>query len=405
MEYKALIPFLVFLYIFNLAYRRNNKISMTIVGLYLTSAFCSFFMDVEVMPSHDFEQDSVLYFILYTLLLVPFLLLTLHIKPFVSVQQLPKGKLFNAIIVILSFGAIFSIIYLTPYAIQSLSVPAYEVRQSITESSVLPPNLLTTIAVGFPTFYFVYAFIFYVSLIQKKSLIIQSSMLIGVLSFIVNVFTVAGRDGVLFCGLALIIGYFLFEPLIHQKTQKMMKRLFILGSVLCLLIIVSITGERFSDSNAAGFNLRAFKVGIVSYLGMQPYIFSDWLQYNDFFNSGYSHFRLIVENFGVVEPVNPRAFREPYTWMFGTFLTAFYAISGFTSLFIVSFIFWAYFKVNLKLIIRKKMQPLGIYFFLSLFFHFIISGLFYFRLGNSGGNLFILMSIFAAFYFKKSIKL
>ncbi|WP_186434948.1 O-antigen polymerase [Gillisia sp. Hel_I_86] len=355
-------------------------------------------MDKDVLPTHNFEEDSIFLFILYTALLAPFLIMTLYLKPFRFIEALPRGEIFNIIIAFLAVGALFSIIYLTPYAIASLSISASEVRRSLSETIVLPQSILTTIAVGFPTFYFAYAFIFYVTIIQKRGIIIKILMLLGVLSFVVNVFTFAGRDGVLFSSFALVLGYFFFEPLLKVSTKKTLKKIFILSISFALFLIIGITAERFSNSET--LDMRGLKVGIVGYLGMQPYIFNDWVNYNDVFNHGHSSFKMIVDFFGIGNaPVKVN--NQPYTWMFGTFLTSFYAISGFSSLLLVTFGFWFYFKSRIKLIRQNRYYPLGVYFFLGFFFHFVISGMFYFRLGNSGGNLFMLLSILAVFLFRK----
>ena len=43
-------------------------------------------------------------------------------------------------------------------------------------------------------------------------------------------------------------------------------------------------------------------------------------------------------------------------------------------------------------------------FFLSLFFHFIITGIFYFRLGTKGGNLYLVLSLLIFFILRNTRK-
>lgn len=391
------IPLLVFLYPTVLAYRQKNNIALVVCGLYLLSAICTLFMDNDILPFHDFENESFLIFLLYSFLLVPFLFLSLKIKPITNKAILPQGFVFNHLLVVFSLGAIFSLVYLTPYAILSLGANAGEVRNLIADESVLPPTFLTTIAVGFPTFYFLYSFLLFVCIIQKRSKFLTFCMFLGVISFVINVLTVSGRDGVLFSAFAFILAFFMFKPLLTEKQNKRIKLGFTLLMVFGLAIIANITAERFSESG--GFDFRSFKVGILGYLGTQPYIFAEWIDNNTIFNHGNSVFPLFTDLLGLNDGVE-YGYSEQYTWMFGTFLAAFYSINGFFSLFAVTFMFWLYFKVKFKMISRGYL--LSSFFLLGLYFHFTLSGIFFFRLSNKGGNLYILISIIAIYLFKKT---
>lgn len=401
MDGKAFIPFLAFLWVFILAYKRKNKISMVIVGMFLLSSISSFFMDSEVLPYHNFDNDSVYFFILYTILLTPFLYLTLLIKPLTSYKQLPKHDTIKYVMFFLGLGALFSIIYLSPYAINSLSLSARELRMSLSDSEVLPSSILTTIAVGFPTFYYIYAFLFYISIVQKYEMYFRVLMLFGVLSFIINVFIFAGRDGVLFSGIAMVLGYFYFEQLLSNKTKSILRKIFWVVFGSALLIVIKITTDRFAESET--FDMVALKKGFIAYLGMQPYIFCDWLNYYVNFHYGHNNFKLIVDLIGIPQPSKVYVYKDPYVWMFPTFLGSFYSVSGFSSLLLITLGFYISFRISVLGIVKNKYSIIGVLFLLGLFFHFITSGLFYFRLGNSGGNLFMIIC-FLVFYINKKRK-
>lgn len=388
------IPFIIFLIPTIRAYRQKNNVALVVCGVYLISAICTLFMDSDILPFHNFENESVLIFLLYSFLLVPFLFLSLKIKPFTSKASLPYGVVFNNLLYLFALGAIFSLVYLTPYAILSLGLNASEVRSMIAVESILPPTFLTTFAVGFPTFYFLYAFLLFVCIIQKRSKFIILCMLLGVLSFVINVLTVSGRDGVLFSGLALVLAFFMFKPLLNDKQNKRIKLGFTLLMVFGLFIIGSITVERFGEGS--GFDSRSFKVGILGYLGTQPYIFAEWIENNTIFNQGTSVFPLFVDLLGL-NIGKEYAYTEQYTWMFGTFLAAFYSINGFFSLFGSTFIFWFFFKMKFNIL--NKGFILSSFFLLGLYFHFTLSGIFFFRMSNKGGNLYILISVIAIYLF------
>lgn len=392
------IPFFIFLIPFSKAVKLKNKPAMVICGLYLLSAFSSFFMDKDSLPFHDFDNDSAFIFLLYSILLLPFLILSLKIKPFRNPESLPVGKVFNVMIFVFSIGAVYSIIYLIPYAITSLALNASDIRSVISEDSILPPTFFTTIAVGFPTFYFVYSFMFFCSIVQKRSTSVIVSMFLGLLSFAVNVFTVAGRDGVLFSGLAFVLGFFMFQPMLTQKQSKIFKIGFISVGVFALSVIFKITAQRFSESD--GIDLQSFKSGIVGYLGMQPFIFSEWINNNQIFNHGTSSFQFFLDILGIGNE-QVYEYTEQYTWMFGTFLVTFFAVNGFSSLFALTALFYTYFRVNIRVLLKEHI--LSSFFFLSFYLHFILSGVFYFRLQNRNGNLFILISVIFIYLFKKRV--
>ena len=382
-----IIPLLVFFIIFYKSFKKNNKIAMCIISVYLVSSFSSLFIIQEDLRLHDFKTDSVFYIMIYTIIHGFFLSLTLYLKPFTSVDQLPKGRVYNWLIVVFSIAAIFSIIYLTPYAIISLSTSAYDVRTAGEE--VLPSSYLTTIAVGFPSFYYVYVFMFYVALIKKKKLnaIVAS---LGVLSFVVNVLTISGRDGIFLAFYSLVLGFFCFEPLLTYKLKKRVKKYFLISIILGILPIIKITIDRFSQDGT--FTFMAFKKGIVNYLGMQPFIFSDWLKDNLIFNGGANAFSFFVNK-------KPVEYYEYYTWNFGTYLASFYGVGGYLSLFGLSALFYFIFRYVIKK--AYGFSTISIFFFYGFFMHYMISGVFYFRLGTRGGNLFMFISLLLIVFLKK----
>src|SRR5690606_24284661 len=101
-------------------------------------SICSFFMDEEVLTSHNFEKDNVLVFILYTCLLCPFLLLTLKLKPVTSIRQIPNQTYLEVLMIFFGIGALFSVIYLFPYTQKALLMSAKEVRSQV-DVDILPP--------------------------------------------------------------------------------------------------------------------------------------------------------------------------------------------------------------------------------------------------------------------------
>ena len=390
-----LIPILVFGFILYKAIKRKNKVSITIIGLYFLSSFSSLFINSENLRLHDFNSDSFFSFLIYTLILACFLSLTFLVKPYSNVKQLPNGKLYNLIQIIFILGSLYSLFYLSPYAIKSLLISALELRtdMQIYGLKVLPESIFTTIAVGFPSFYFVYCFMFFISIVKKQKLFILLN-LVGPIAFIINVLTVSGRDGVILTFFAFILTFFLFENLINSNIKKRLKKVFILGFSIAFIPIFFITIDRFRKSEE--FNFNTLNKGIISYIGVQPFVFADNIQDdNPIFNYGANSFPLFTTS----EVVTNKKF---YSGLFGTFLVAFYKVSGYSSLILISLIFYLLFFLILKL--NNRYSVLSMVFFLSLFFHFIITGIFYFRLGTKGGNLYLVLSLLIFFILRNTRK-
>ncbi|GGK60691.1 MULTISPECIES: hypothetical protein [Flavobacteriaceae] len=184
---------------------------------------------------------------------------------------------------------------------------------------------------------------------------------------------------------------FYFEPLLSLQLKKKIKKYFIFILMLGIIPIIKITIDRFSQTG--GLTFLAFKKGIINYLGMQPFIFSDWLKDNTMFHGGANNFSLFVNGKGV-------EYYEPYTWNFGSYLTSFYAINGYLSLICLSLLFYVMFRYFIKK--TYKYSVISLFFFYGFFLHFMISGIFYFRLGTPGGNLFMVISLILILFFKNT---
>ena len=390
------IPFLVFGFILYKAIKRKNKVAITITSLYFLCSFSSLFINSVNLRFHDFNSDSVFSFLIYTIIHAFFLKLTFYLDPYININQLPTGKIYNWMQSILIIGSVYSLIYLLPYAVNTFSLSALDVRtdMQLEGLQVLPSTIFTTIAVGFPSFYFVYCFMFFISIVKKQKIFIILN-LIGPIAFIISVLTVSGRDGVVLIFFAFILTYFLFENLINLNIKKRLKKVFILGFSIAFIPIFFITIDRFSKSEEFDFN--TLNKGFISYIGVQPFVFSDNIHdENPIFNYGANSFPLLTTS----EVVKNKKF---YSGLFGTYLTAFYKISGYSSLILVSLIFYLLFFLILK--VNHRYSVLSMIFFLGLFFHFMITGIFYFRLGNRGGNLFIVLTFFIFFLLRNTRKI
>lgn len=388
-----LVPVLFFLHPFISAWKKKNKIAQLTCGLYLFSAIGSLFVSKEYLIWHDFKTDTFLGFFFYSLFNLPLLYISHYIKPFSNIDRIRLDFITKLFLLFFGIGAVFSFIYQLPFALKALSMSAYEVRTM--EESLLPSSLFTTIAVGFPMFLFIYVFFFFVSVIKRWNKFITLTMFLGSVSFVINVLTVSGRDGFVFFIFAYIFSYYLFEIHLNKRVKQYFRSIAFIGLTALILIGTSITIDRFSrfDTDEVG---AIFQIGVLNYFSMQPFTFNDVLKYHDNFSFGADNFPLFYSLFFEYIP-KERNVSMPYMYNFSGYVGSFYKNGGYLYLSCLIFLFFLFFKK-----IKKMYSKFYLYQFslLSFYFFFMTSGVFYFRMGNKGGNIFILLSLLMMFFLR-----
>ncbi|WP_229746862.1 O-antigen polymerase [Dokdonia pacifica] len=295
-------------------------------------------------------------------------------------------------------GGIYAIIYVFPHAFKSVALGASEIRNSFLKdktNTVLPISIFTTIAVAFASFFSVFLAVFFMSLKSNLSKTWRYLLFIASLSYIVVSLAYTARDGFLFY---IIFGSIFVTNYWSYFNDRLKKRIKIFGfSVLAIGVFVlgSFTQDRFGDSDA----------GTMGYIATQPYVFAENIIQREGYGDQYYYgtsLRLPLINRVLGIPIEEFDRTEPYEWTFGTFLTDFYNVNGFLSLIILSVLFTEYFRYQFKKSKNSSLRYLLVY---TFYVHFIVSGLFYFRLGSFSGNVFMLiLVIFISLQKKNSIQ-
>ncbi|PKD44651.1 O-antigen polymerase [Rhodohalobacter barkolensis] len=396
-----LIPIIFFFFPFYKSIKSGNKIALVICGLYFFSSVGALFIMPEHLPWHNFETDSIFVFLFYSIVITPFLYFSLQIKPLKYATGIKLDKVLLFVVIVLCIGAIYSFFYQIPYAIRSLTFGAAATRHLLgLGNEILPESIFTTVAVGFPMFFYVYIILFYLSLTNKWNKIIQISLFLGIIAFIVNVLTVAGRDGIVLSFIGLVIGYFYFENVLTKKTKKRLRIVLFSLIVSGVSMLGYISFDRFGDRTENVF-ISTMQYGVLNYYSMQPFTLNSTVKIHNEFDLGRSNFPLVYSIKGESVNSSKRDLSHPYTWNFGSFVKSLYQSGGYFYTIIISaifyFIFYQYKRTNDKNIIRTS-------FIISFYMMFMTSGLFYFRLGNNSGNMFMLLSFIAIILFKFKYK-
>lgn len=387
------------LFIFPFIFKKNVSLDVYVIwGLYFASNVLALFYDPKSLRGFKHLEDySDFYFVIYGIAIF------YSLTPIYSIYRKSDRPLIKTIIFtkkqkkiigVAILGAIYSIIYSIPFAIISLQLGAKEIRTKvlISDATVLPANVFTTIAVAFATFFSIYIGVFFLSIKSNLKPITKKLLLLATVSYLVNSLCFTARDGIIFFVLFSLIFVIVYWESFNTAIKKRVYFASILVMIVGVYFISSFTKDRFDNSSN----------GTIGYIACQPYVFAENIDrreniYTDNFYGLSLRFPLLQQLLGK-EVVKIKRY-EDYEWNFGTFITDFYSIYGFSSLIFFLIIFTEYFRYQFK---RSKNQPLKFTLVYTFYIHFIVSGLFYFRLGTFSGNIFILILISIISLLKKT---
>lgn len=354
-------------------------------------------------------------YILSNIILFAFLMIV-TIIPWISFDKLYKHKLVFTIkdkyisslkltfivTILLSFIAI---IYLLPYAIRSFLIGAQEIRSIVSNESILPQTLLTTFAVGISALYPITIMFVYITLLDTRLSKYTVFLIISSLTYLVSNTAITGRDGFIFIPLIYIILFFVFKYSISKDKLKKIKRYGIITATLLIIIISSVTIDRFYN-NSSYISQKDSKQGLIygtwGYFYQQPYVFDHVIE--DF--KSFYGFKRRLKFLDKITEVKGKEYdknkRELYEMMFGTQYAEFYQISGYTSLIIFTIIFLWLFKY-LAIRYRRNKNHFSQVISFAIYLNFTITGMFYFRIGTNNGEFLLNLALILATFFIPNI--
>lgn len=302
-------------------------------------------------------------------------------------------KLCFLISIICSF---YAIIYSIPYSVISYSMGANNVRLLLdTGDTLMPQNVFTTLAIGFGAFSPVNIIFVFISLLDKRLKRYTLFLVISSTSYIVTTFASAARDGFILIPLTYIVFFIIFKASLSQKHIKLLKRYsIIVGSILAVGFSF-ITLDRFNSSDNTGYVTDDLIYGTWGYFYQQPYVFDHRIEEPIFY--GFKRRLVFLDGMFGVDGQEYYKTESIAHQMFGTMYLEIYEIAGYSSLFIITFIYIILFLSIIKYHRRhRNIFPMLLAF--CIYFYFTISGMFYFRFaGNTSEFLFYMMLLFSSF--------
>lgn len=396
MKWFYYIPLFVVLFSYGISRvfkKRSHPIYLIYLLYGLSGVAALFYQSFDLFYFVEFGEFRAYHFLIYGFFI--FLVLSpifTASKYQLNIKNIHLGKMTYYFLYLLSILIIYSFFYQLPYAYKALSLGAYEVRDmlNVERKSILPSNIFTTIAVATSSFYVVYSVLFFILLIKSSSLFLKISMFIGGSLYVVSSLCFTARDGVIYFALIMLFLLFLFRNEFPVSTFNKIKKITLLFSFSFLAFLIVFTLQRFTNDDLLRTTTSSQKQiligGTLSYIGQQPYIFcQDLLEGGQ--NYGPSlRFPLISKTLGVHKEVKRD---RPIQWTFGTFLKDFFDINGYRGLIFLSFSFSLLFYFIFKFL--HLLNSIVSILILSFYFQFMIQGVFYFRLGNWAGNVYIVL--------------
>lgn len=398
-------PFIIFGTLFYF-YNKINKTARVVRLLFAIYVVSFFFTIIHkftyskdyVLPELDF--DSALIFIsLHLILLYPFLKVDeTKIKKIIP----PNGLRFWLIYIFMLFMGLFSFFFFLPFVKNALLGDIGENRHQMAAGELIfvPSGIFNTIAsIGGALYPIMLLFFFYhVTYIKGKN-ILKIGMLLASTSYIVNVLAYVGRDGLVFWISFYIFWFLFFKSSFTKKTKRWLLAPLVFLGLIGGLIFAAISVAR------AELESESSIIGAIRYMGESPCNFNyyykrDFPKANGFLC--FPLFRSPIETIQGSDKAEPSEIRRVILGksgvdigLFATYIGSWFVDFGL----IITILLVVFLSIVFNQICRKmkgniQFNQLIIF---CLIFQVVYHGIFYFKLLNKGGNLYILTCI--ALYF------
>ena len=277
----------------------------------------------------------------------------------------------------------YSILYLSPYAMQGLILGADNVRQNLYsgEGGLVPNSIFTTIAAAGAGLYIYCVLFFFISSLSDELKKFRIWLVISSLSYIVNCFAFTLRDGLIFTPLYYIAIFLVFRGSMNfdlrKKVKKQIKKIILIAASFLLIFSIS----RFGKSEDKEQAIAGIYGGTVGYISQQPYVFDATVTEQDDFWGFECRYPLINRLLGISEYKVNRS-DHWFEWSFGTMYSEHYSAFGWHGVFWITLIYVLFYSLGIKYLFSRQRYFAALLLF-SVFIYIAISGMFYTRVGTN----------------------
>lgn len=303
-------------------------------------------------------------------------------------KSIPTLKIIFTLLII---GSLYSILYLAPFAIKSLSLGANEVRVALRagKDSMLPNSIFTTVAVSVAGLNVYAILFFFIACLTPKLKQYRILLIISSCSYLVSCFAITARDGLIVVPCFYIVYYLIFQDSFPSYVKSKIQRRIRLMVLLAAVFMTAFSVSRFYGSKK---DINDLYIGTVGYVSQQPYVFDETIKKQDDFWGFECRFPLVNRIIGVGEHEVDRS--DSFEWSFGTMYAEFYDAFAWKGLIGFTIFFMLYYALSLKFLILQR-NTFGMLLMFTVYLFIAITGMFYTRAGSS-----VNMNIF---YFALSI--
>lgn len=289
-----------------------------------------------------------------------------------------REKQLRIAMIVLVAASIYSIVYMSPYAFESIRRGAFETRLLIKKVDLLPHSFLTTIASGIAACNIFCILGFFVASLSEKLKSMRWWLLLGSLSFPVNEMVYVSRDAFVYYAIEFVVCYLIFNPSYTRRFRRRLGMVMVSAAAVTVLSLFAITWHRFHGDKDQFVDIPS---GTLGYISQQPYVFSNTIEEQQEFR-GFKRYFPLLDLVIHHEVKKPKYRRQRHEWMFGTMYANFYTVNGWKSMIGFSALFIGWFIACFAWLIRKKNYT-GLLLLFIVYVHIFCSGLFYFRVGYS----------------------
>lgn len=359
------------------------------------------FLDLNEYYWGPVQLKNIITFIFFLLLTtIPWLTFDKWMKYKPSITVTDKGvDLLKKIFIIIIFASLISDLYIAPYAIRSYNMGAIEVRDNLSNISVLPNSLLTTISVTVGLLSPLYVLFVYLSLLDKRLHKYSFFLFISSFTYIVVSMPFMARDGYVVLPVIFVIYYLIFKDSLSNESLRKIKKYIGAVVILAAIFLAIFSFSRFYVKNGTGFDHDKLLGGTWGYLYQQPYVFDRTIKCQKDWHGVGLRFPILTLGAGDSSSV---VRTQDFETMFGTMLSEFYSIGGYWSLIVFTLAFVLIYYVGLKMTIKRK-NLFGIFVFFTVYLMLEVTGLFYFRYGGISNNYLFLLLTVLPLYLPKGI--
>lgn len=386
---------------------RKKLISGWVFVFYILCMIIPSILDVNYIKVYNNVTinygHTVLLICLLTLGFIPWIKFDTSLKRIKNKRIELNPKYYTTLKIIIIFlitSGIYSILYVSPYALRSLTHGAGATRALLRSGElVLPNNIFTTISVGLAAFNIYSIMFFFLANILPSLRKYRIWLLVASMSNVVQAFAFTGRDQLVVAITFFIVFYLVFSNFLSPKLNRTIKRsIFVFGGFVFAMLL-TFTLDRFSKggSNNKDIMLR----GTIGYISEQPYVFNTALEHPEL-NYGFERrFPLINDLTSTDSPVfKPRAM---YQWQFATMYGEFFEMEGWTTLIFFSALFILFYSIGMTYLIRNR-RYFGTMLLFCVYLYIQITGIFYIKAGGSPRvNIFYILLSIIPFFFKNLI--